>query len=279
MKIAILSGKGGTGKTFVSVNLATVAENSTYVDCDVEEPNGRLFFRPEDVKTSIVSRIIPSFDETLCVGCRSCCDFCKFHALVYIKEKPMLFPDICHSCGGCEIVCQHGAISETAHEVGTVEEGVSAGTNVVTGILKLGEASAVQTIHATLDAGFKHGGDVFIDCPPGSSCSVMESVAHADYCLIVVEPTAFGFHNFQMVYELVNLLKKPCGIVINKFEASYAPLEEFCQTHKIDVLMTVPYSDALASSTACGEIASLRDTELCSSFKTLLATLRKAVDE
>ena len=146
MKIAVLSGKGGAGKTFVAVNLAAAAVKATYIDCDVEEPNGRLFWKPEEVHSTPVCTLLPDFDAEKCTGCRKCVDFCRFHALLYIKGKPMLFPEVCHSCGGCMLVCPEGAIHEAPKQIGVLEEGRHGDVKVVTGVLNPGEASGTPLI-------------------------------------------------------------------------------------------------------------------------------------
>lgn len=150
MKIAVLSGKGGAGKTFVAAGLACAAGRAAYVDCDVEEPNGRLFFRPENVARRVVERKMPEFDREKCSGCRKCVESCRFNALVLVKGAPMLFPEVCHSCGVCAYVCPDGAVSEAGREAGAVESGESDGVRVVTGELKLGEATGVPVISAAL---------------------------------------------------------------------------------------------------------------------------------
>lgn len=251
MKIACLSGKGGAGKTFVAVNLAAAAGHATYIDCDVEEPNGELFFRPKCVKEETVYSLLPEFDKERCNGCKKCVEFCRFHALVYIKEKPMVFSEVCHSCGGCKLVCPEGAVRETKKPIGVIRQGEAHGCSIVTGILNPGETSGVPVIWEAL----KRAGELtIIDCPPGSACSVMESVMDVDYCVIVVEPTAFGFHNFQMVYELVTLLGRNCGIVINKEEEPYEPLEQFCREKQVTVLARIPFDAAVAAEVAKGQI-------------------------
>lgn len=252
MKIACLSGKGGAGKTFVAVNLAAAAGKCTYIDCDVEEPNGRLFWKPEEVKREIVSTAIPIFDQEKCSGCRKCVDACRFHALMYIKEKPMLFSEICHNCGLCRMVCPENAVAESEKPVGILEIGHHGTIRVVSGILNPGEVSGVPVIRQAL----KQSGELTIlDCPPGSACSVMETIMDADICVLVVEPTAFGFHNFQMVYELAGLLKKPCVVVINKEMERYEPLEQFCKEKNLPVLERISYDPKLSEQIAADQIA------------------------
>lgn len=252
MKIAVLSGKGGAGKTFVAVNLAATAGKATYIDCDVEEPNGRLFWKPENLRNTPVTTLLPEFDAAKCTGCRQCVQFCRFHALIYIKEKPLVFPEVCHSCGGCLMACPEGAIREVQKQIGVLEEGTHQDVRVVTGILNPGEASGVPVIREALK---KSEGLTIVDCPPGSACSAMESIMDVDYCLLVVEPTAFGFHNFQMVHQLATLLQKPCGVIINKQAESYEPLECYCQEKALPVLDRIPYDSALGKRIAENEIA------------------------
>lgn len=297
MKIACLSGKGGAGKTMAAVNLAAAAGRGVYIDCDVEEPNGRLFLKPEGVKEITVSSMLPEFDGKKCTGCKKCVEFCRFHALMYVKEKPMVFSEVCHSCGGCMLVCPEGAVSKKPKPVGKLEIGTSRGFQVVTGILNLGEASGVPVIREALTQGeriargeqgtgkgepasgealdkktaLEHREELMVmDCPPGSACSVMESVMDADFCILVAEPTAFGFHNFQMVHQLVTLLGKKCGVVINKQEERYEPLENFCQQQKLPVLARIPYDPRIGGWIAAGQVIVEQDPELRALFVRIL---------
>lgn len=275
MTVAVLSGKGGTGKTFVSVNLAAAAKDAVYLDCDVEEPNGRLFLKPEQVTSSPVTVPLPAFDGEKCTGCRKCVEFCRFNALVFVKNKPMVFPEVCHFCGGCALICPEHAVAETPRQVGTLEEGVSGSVRVVTGILNTGEVSAIPVIKNVLQKAVRGSGLAIVDCPPGSGCSVMESVSRADYCLLVAEPTAFGFHNFKMVHRLVRLLRRPCGVVINKVNGVYYPLEQFCAETNTPILLRIPYSAELAKRTAFGEVAVRHDGPMAETFRGLLDEIRK----
>lgn len=274
MKIACLSGKGGAGKTLVAVNLAATAGNCTYIDCDVEEPNGRLFLKPENIWMDSVDSLLPDFDAGRCTGCRQCVDFCRFHALMYIKEKPMVFSEVCHSCGGCMLVCPEDAITEKPKPIGMLEVGIHGKIKVVTGILNPGEATGVPIIREALKLA---EGMAIIDCPPGSACSVMESVMDADYCLLVAEPTAFGFHNFRMVHELVTLLKKKCGLVINKQEEPYEPLELFCKEKHLPILARIPYDLRIGTLAADGQIVAETDKDFRCLFDDLLRRIGGAV--
>ncbi len=277
MKIAVLSGKGGAGKTFVSVNLAATAPLAVYIDCDVEEPNGRLFLKPHNPKEETVFTPLPTFDQAKCIGCRACVSFCRFGALAYIKDKPKVFAEVCHSCGGCALVCSQNAIDEIQRPVGIIEVGSYNNVTVVTGVLNTGEASAVPVIKGALQKATSPQGLTIIDCPPGSGCSVLESVSTADYCILVAEPTAFGLHNLQMVCELARLLGKPIGIVINKQDQPYLPLEEFCKQQEIKVLCRIPYSQHLAEICAAGKVASEEDPQMAELFSQLLSTVYKEV--
>ncbi len=276
MTIAVLSGKGGAGKTLVSVNLAAAAAPSVYVDCDVEEPNGRLFFKPENVTSVPVEVLIPEVDGNKCTGCRACVDFCAFNALAFLRNKPYVFEEICHSCGGCSLICPTKAITERPKAIGIIERGATCGVEVLTGILNTGEESGVPIIKKllrTLEADADT--PVFIDCPPGSACTVMESIKDADFCVLTAEPTIFGAHNLAMVWELVQLMKKPCGVVLNKTLDGDNPAEQFCRERSIPILTRIPYDSSLGALNAIGQIAVLEDTKYRGVFTSLYETIRE----
>lgn len=257
MRIAILSGKGGTGKTFVATNLASIIPRAAYVDCDVEEPNGHIFLQPQQLVDEEVFVPVPVVNEETCTGCRTCVDFCRYNALAFIGGKVQVFADICHNCGGCTLLCPEKAITEEGRGIGFLSYGRHAGGDFYTGRLNPGEASGTPIIEGLLrrvEQG-RHE-TVLIDCPPGSACIVMESIKDADFCVLVAEPTIFGAHNLQMVYELVQLFQKPYGVLLNKnIEAEDNPSARFCEERNIPVLGTIPYSPEIATANAQGLLA------------------------
>lgn len=270
MKIAVLSGKGGTGKTLVSVNLAAVIKNSTYIDCDVEEPNGHLFFKPTEVKKEAISVKIPLVEHNKCTGCRTCVEFCNFNALAYIGNKVKVFEDICHSCGGCSQFCPEGAISEKDKTIGWIENGQSDDVRVISGILNTGEATGVPIIKALLEKGSEDESYTIIDCPPGSACIVMESIKDADYCILVAEPTLFGVHNLNMVHDLVKLFNKPFGVVLNKCLEGDNPAEQYCEEKNIDVIGKIFFDKDLGTMNSNGLIVARETSQYQKIFEALL---------
>lgn len=274
MRIAVLSGKGGTGKTFVSVNLSCAAGQATYVDCDVEEPNGHLFLKPEQIEKTPVTVPVPIVDEQKCTGCRTCVDFCNYNAIAFIKEKPLIFYEICHSCGGCSLLCPQKAIREEQREIGMIEKGKSGQVTALTGKLNIGEITGVPIIKGLIK-NFPEKGTTVIDCPPGSGCMVMESIEKADYCVLVAEPTLFGAHNLAMVYDLVKLFHKPFGVVLNKVMPGENPSEQFCKEHNINILAKILYDDELGNLNSKGLIAVHENKAYQEIFHNLLKDIEK----
>jgi len=274
LTVAVLSGKGGTGKTLLSVNLAAVAQKATYIDCDVEEPNGHLFFKPTILSERVVATPKPVVDQSLCDGCRICTEACAFNALALIGKELLIFNEVCHSCGLCTTLCPRHALSEVAQPLGIVRHGRHGAITFEDGILDIGQSEAVPLIKALLRE--EHTGLVVIDSPPGSGCLVTEAISGADFCLLVAEPTRFGAHNLAMVHELVQILRKPCAVLLNKtVEGAENPSEEYALSHGLAIAGSLPYDHTLATLTSEGLIASEESDTYRSFFSGLLETLRK----
>ncbi|NLB18196.1 MAG: ATPase [Syntrophomonadaceae bacterium] len=275
MKIAVLSGKGGTGKTLLSVNLAAAAMEATYIDCDVEEPNGHLFLKPQYYDQQKINVPIPEVDNQLCNGCRICTDFCQYNALAYINNQLMIFDEMCHSCGGCILFCPEKALREKEKNIGEVRRGMSANVRIFSGIFNTGEASGIPIIKSLLQD--TPDGLTFIDCPPGSSCIVMDSIRETDYCIFVAEPSLFGVHNLNMVYELVKLFKKPTGVVLNKCLEGENPAETYCVEKGIKILGRIPFDHELGTLNSNALIAVRESAKYRSLFSALLQNIMEEV--
>lgn len=269
MRIAVLSGKGGTGKTFVSVNLACAAQQAVYVDCDVEEPNGPLFLKPEIMEAKTVAVTVPEVDVGKCKGCRKCVDFCHYNALAFIKDNLLMFHEICHSCGGCILFCPEKALHKKQRTIGFIEAGVSEHVTTLAGCLNIGEESGTPIIKELMEMLPKQG-TIVIDCPPGSACIVTESIRDADYCVLVAEPTLFGVHNLAMVHELVKLFKKPYGVVLNKCLPEENPAKRYCHQKQIPILAEIPYEEELGTLNSKGLVAVRESPRYRDLFRKLL---------
>ena len=239
MNIAILSGKGGTGKTTVSTNLALTLGIS-YVDSDVEEPNGFIFLNPSIQKNEDVFVEYPVINQETCTLCGLCSKACEFHALAKAGQDVVVFEKLCHDCGACKLVCKTGALQFAKRSIGKIENGMAKGITCFRGILNIGEPMAVPVIRTLMNELPKE--DHLIDCPPGTSCNVVNALRYANAAILVTEPSEFGLHDLKMAIELVNLYKIPYGVIINKDDEKENMVKRYCKNNKIAVLGTIPYS-------------------------------------
>lgn len=280
MKIAIASGKGGTGKTTISTNLALYADeqgNATvYLDCDVEEPNGHLFLKPV-ITSKVASSIpVPVIDELKCTACGRCVQFCQYKALVRLGKNVMVFPELCHGCGGCTLICPQQAISEQAREIGFVESGTSGVIGFVHGRLNIGEAMSPPLIRDVLKQVNSDSVNI-IDAPPGTSCPVIASIRDADFVVLVTEPTPFGLNDLGIALDMVKELGIPHGVVVNRAEEGNHDAEIFCNKRQVEILTGIPDNRKIAECYSRGEMILKNVPEVQQNFEELWESIRKRV--
>ncbi len=276
MKVAIASGKGGTGKTSVAVALALSAQGSVeFLDCDVEEPNAHFFLKPEIRLCEDISLEVPVVIQERCNYCGKCRDMCRFNAITVFGETIMTFPDMCHSCGGCFLVCPQEALEVGRRLIGTVELGTTGrGIGFVQGRLRIGEAMAPPLIRA-VKARSTDSRTVIIDCPPGTSCPAMVAVRDADYCLLVTEPTPFGLHDLKIMTGVLKRLKVSHGVVLNRAGLGDDTLEHWCLDKGIPIHLKIPFSRKIAEAYAKGIPMTEVDKDLRDAFTRLILEIGK----
>lgn len=251
MNIVVLSGKGGTGKTTISTNLAILLK-ANYIDCDVEEPNGFIFLEPSDLKSKDVNIEIPKIDTEKCNLCGDCAKACQFNALAKAKDRIILFEKLCHSCGTCQLVCPMDAIDYINRPIGVIEEGQKEEMILKRGILNIGEPMAVPVLKQLLED-LPNDKINLLDSPPGTSCNVVNVLHHGDYAILVTEPTAFGLHDLKMAVELVRQFNMPFGLIINKAEEDNNYLDKYIEEENIRLLGSIPFKREIAERYSRGE--------------------------
>ncbi|MGD8456161.1 MAG: ATP-binding protein [Anaerolineales bacterium] len=258
MKIAVASGKGGTGKTTVATSLAlALAETGASIsclDCDVEAPNAHLFLQPDFNQRQNVDILIPEVDTDLCTGCGRCAEVCQFNAIVVLGERPLVFPQLCHGCGSCAALCPEKAIAEIPKTLGVLESGVAKrGITFARGVLNVGEPMAVPVISQLKNWQDLLEADIAIlDSPPGASCPVVETLRDTDYIILVTEPTPFGLHDLQLAVELTRELGIPCGIIVNRDGIGDRGVDDYCRLEDIPILMRIPFDREIGHGIAQG---------------------------
>jgi len=257
LKIAVASGKGGTGKTTVAVSLALTAaaagKTVQYLDCDVEEPNGHIFLKPQIHSRFPATVRLPEVIEKKCNGCGVCADICAYNAIAVVKKKVLIFPELCRGCGACSLFCPQGALVEISRPVGTVEIGAGAGGAFIRGVLSIGQIMSPAVIAAVKDA----AGDqeiTLLDCPPGTSCPVIEAVRDADAVLLVTEPTPFGLHDLTLAVEMTRALEKPFCVALNRFDLGDDKTVTYCREENIPIVLSIADDRRIAEAYARGEI-------------------------
>lgn len=274
MKIAIASGKGGTGKTFISTNLAAYwSEKETVIlaDLDVEEPNDALFFSMPVEKKEDKFKFIPTWDAALCTLCGQCQEVCNYHAIVQINTEILIFNELCHSCYACSELCPAKALPMAPYKIGELTQFRKNRLTLIESRLEIGEEQAVPLIlqtHQFIDSHFSDVKVQLFDSPPGTSCPMIEATKHADFVILVTEPTPFGEHDVKLAMETIDQLKIPYGVVINRSDVGTNDLVTYCHANHIPVLASIPFNRGIAEAYAHGELAYRHE-----------AALRQALDQ
>lgn len=276
LKIAIASGKGGTGKTTIAALMAmSLARHDlevSYLDCDVEEPNGHILLKPDISEKCAVTVPIPEVDLDKCTFCGICAEICQYNAIAVLNDKVMVFSSLCHSCGGCVNICPERAITEIPRPIGQIRDGVCDTIKFREGCLDVGEAQA-PPVTRELKRKIPDAEVAIIDAPPGTSCPVIEAVSNTDYVILVTEPTPFGMHDLELSVEMLRLLKIPFGVIINRSDIGNEVTENYCRTEDIKILAKIPFVRKIAEAYSEGNLVSLLDTPLPDELYTIYESI------
>ncbi len=278
MLITVASGKGGTGKTTVAVNLALSVQATKLLDCDVEEPNAHTLLETEIKEFVPVTSPHPVVDADACTLCGKCADFCEFNALFVGKDEVLVYEQMCHSCGGCSMVCPEQAITEVPREVGVLHICTADGLDLVYGELNIGEPIATRVIKAVKSHQNPDGLNI-VDAPPGTACPVIETMEHSDYLILVTEPTPFGLHDLEMAVSVVEELHIPFGVVINRDGIGNEDVRDFCEKKSIPILLRIPFDRKIAEMYSEGTAFALELDDWDTRFKSMMKTIKEAIDD
>ena len=283
LKIAISSGKGGTGKTFIATNLAaTFARGSKdvrYLDCDVEEPNGHLFLKPDIDKEEDVMLLSPQeVDAQKCINCGKCSKACHYNAIAVIKDKVLIFKELCHACGACKLVCPTDAIIEKEKKIGTLRGGRRGDMDFYYALLETAEGGMSPRLVKKVKSFISEGINI-LDSPPGTSCPVVETVRDVDMCILVTDPTPFGINDLRLAVEMAREVGQEPFIVVNRARYYDNRLKEYCKEAQLEIISEIPDDRKIAEVYSVGDIVVDKLPQYHEIFKKLADEILKRAKE
>jgi len=280
MKIAIASGKGGTGKTFVSTNLFYTLQQMnfrvTLVDCDAEEPNSMVFFQGTEEIALDVTQQVPVIDTEKCTFCGKCQEYCNYNAIFILpgQKRIQVLEDLCHGCGACSVACEFGAITEKTVSLGNVNPySITPDSSIIEARMKVGVYSPVSVIKAAINKAGNEG-VILMDSPPGTSCPFIQTVSHADFVVLVTEPTPFGLSDLKQSVETLKTMNIPCGVIVNRAGLGNDDVFDYLSKEQIPLLMTIPFDKTIASVYSRGELLCEKMPEWQSQFNIMYNSLK-----
>jgi MinD superfamily P-loop ATPase len=281
IRIAIASGKGGTGKTLLATNLFYSLHAKklpvTLIDCDAEEPNDMLFYSGKLIKTNVVTQRVPVIDESRCTYCGKCHVYCQYNAIFILPPVKVIkvIDDLCHGCGACSVACKYDAISEKEVALGMVRHfAISANSTIVESRVHPGVYSPVSVIKAATNNDF-NGQVVIMDSPPGTSCPFIHAVSTADYVILVTEPTPFGLSDLRQSVQTLRLMNKPCGVILNRADMGNREIDDYMEEESLSLLMEIPFDREVAITYAKGDMLAKTNT----SFREELYRVYEKIDQ
>jgi len=282
IKIAIASGKGGTGKTFVATNIFhTLVKNqidAVLVDCDAEAPNAVAFFKTKQTRVIEVTQLVPVIDISACTFCGKCHEYCNYNAIFILPPVKIInvIEDLCHGCGACSVACRYDAITEKPVSLGKVNlYSYNSNHSLIEARMNIGVMSPVPVIKAAIKQINNQAGIAILDSPPGTSCPFIQTVAVSDYVILVTEPTPFGLSDLKQSVETLKKINKPCGVIINRTGLGDNKVLEYLNNEGISLLLEIPFKKEIAGLYSNGQIVSETHTFFASQLLEVVENIIK----
>ena len=261
MIIAIASGKGGTGKTFIATNIfySLVRDdcNAILVDCDAEAPNAVAFFNARQINCDIITQQVPVIDTVACTFCGRCHEYCHYNALFILPKAGVIkvLEELCHACGACSVACEFEAITEKPYEVGRVTTySFNGKPRLIEARTDVGVMSPVTVIKSAINQAKKASQIIILDAPPGTSCPFIHTISAADFVVLVAEPTPFGLSDLRRSVVVLRQLNKPFGVIINRSGLGNNAVNQYLEEECIELLLDIPYDKEIARLCSEGKI-------------------------